>query len=53
MPAWLVTLIVTVLQKTGLVNAAEALIVKGITNAEEHIKNLKTYQEYPTGKNGQ
>lgn len=53
MPLWAVQLIIAFLQKIGAFNAAEALIGKGIVSAEAHIEKLKTYQQYPTDKNGQ
>lgn len=53
LPPWAITLLITVLQKTGAVNWAEALIAKGVETATAHIEKLKTYQQFPTGKNGQ
>jgi len=52
LPVWAIQLIVTVLQKTGAINWAEALLAKGIDRAVSHIETLKTYQEYPSGKGG-
>lgn len=57
MPAWLITLgwkygvplLITILQKSGAINKAEALAGKAIIWTEE---NIKTYPEYPKGKNG-
>lgn len=46
------SLLVQVLQKTGVLNPVEAKAVNmehALVNTVEH---LKTYQEYPTGKNG-
>lgn len=59
MPVWLATafaeygipLIITLLQRTGFVNKAEALAIKyGLATVEE-LGKLKTYDEYPIGKN--
>ena len=58
MPVWLMPLIwkygvpilIQILQKTGAVNKATALSAKAAVWAEN---NIKTYAEYPTGKNGQ
>ena len=52
LPAWAIELLVTVLQKTGLVTWAGAMAAKGIVSATQHIEKLKTFQQYPTGKNG-
>lgn len=52
-PVWVLTLAISVLQKLGAVDWAEALIAKGITRAVGHIAKLQTYSQYPTGKNGQ
>lgn len=52
LPVWVIQLIVTVLQKTGAINWAEALLVKSINKAFDNIETLKTYQQYPTGKGG-
>lgn len=53
LPLWVFQLLIVILQKTGAINTAETLIAKGTTDALAHIEKLKTYQQYPTGKNGQ
>lgn len=52
LPLWAIQLIIVILQKTGAVNWAEALISKSTMAAVAHIQKLKTYQQYPAGKNG-
>lgn len=52
LPPWALTLIITFLQKVGAVSWAESLIAKGIVAAQNHIENLRTYQQYPAGRNG-
>ncbi len=61
MPAWLVAafikygvpLIISILQKTGAVNAAETFALKFATKTVEDLGNLKTYHEdsdFPSGR---
>lgn len=45
-----VPILISVLRKTGAIDKAEALGAKAVVWAEN---NIKTYDEYPTGKNGQ
>lgn len=45
MPVWALTVIVTILQKTGLVNWAEALLAKGIIATEKKLETLQTFHE--------
>lgn len=58
MPAWLlpiiwkygVPLLIALLRKSGAIDRAEGLAARAVIYAEN---NIKTYEEYPTGKNGQ
>lgn len=52
MPLWLVQIIIVILQKTGLVNWAEAMAVKAGIAVVDGVKNLTTEDTYPTGVNG-
>lgn len=60
MPAWLVAallkyvlpLVIAWLRKEGFIDAAEAICIKGAVAVVQEVKDLKTYPEYPTGRNG-
>lgn len=60
MPIWISLIIwkivlpdiVLWLRKEGYINVAENLIAKFTINSINEIKSIKTYQEYPVGKNG-
>lgn len=47
-----VPLLIELLKKWGFFDAAEALAAKTAVEIVVDIKNTKTYQEYPLGKNG-
>jgi hypothetical protein len=49
-PAWLISLIITLLQKTGAINYLEGLAIKGGLKGLEELKKVKTVPEYPTEK---
>lgn len=61
MPAWLLPLLIKFvlpfilreLVKSGMISEAKAIAIKYGIDFEQFLANLKTYQEYPTGKNGQ
>lgn len=53
LPIWSIQLIIAFLRAIGAVNLAEALAIKLIVKIKSTVENLKTYEEYPTGKNGQ
>lgn len=46
------SILVTVLQKTGVFTKVEAMAVKTGDNMVRTIEHMKTYAQYPTGKNG-
>ena len=55
LPAWTITLIITVLRQLGLINWAEKLAFKAGVEIVEDVGELKTYHEpddFPHGKNG-
>ena len=47
MPAWAVSLLITILQKTGAINWLEGLAIKGGLEGIRDLRKLKTYPEYP------
>lgn len=47
------SVLVTAAQKTGVINKVEASVIRTEHDAVSAIENLKTYPEYPTGKNGE
>jgi hypothetical protein len=49
----LFSLLVTVLEKSGSLNPVEASVWRGEHALVNAVKHLKTYQEFPTDKNGQ
>jgi hypothetical protein len=51
LPLWLISLIIQVLQRTGALSTAGALIDKSIVSATAHIEKLKTYPSYNIKKN--
>lgn len=52
LPAWAIELIISFLQGIGAFSTAQAVISKATVSAMKHIETLKTYQEFPKGKNG-
>lgn len=50
---WVIPLVIELLHKYGFINAAESLAAKTVDEVVLDVKSLKTYQQYPTGKNGQ
>ena len=43
MPAWLISLLVAVLQKTGAINWLEGVAIKAGLNGIQDLKKIKTY----------
>jgi hypothetical protein len=46
------SLLITALEKSGVLNPLEASAARAEHSFVGTIQHLKTYQEYPTGKNG-
>lgn len=46
------SILVSVLQKTGVLTKVEAGAVKTSGNMLRTVEHMKTYAQYPTGKNG-
>ena len=47
-----VSLAITLLEKTGVITSFEADGIKAGTHVIQAVENLKSYAEYPTGRNG-
>lgn len=52
LPVWAIEMIISFLQSIGAFNMAQALIGKATVSAVKHIENLKTYEQFPKGRNG-
>jgi hypothetical protein len=52
LPFWVIELIITFLQRIGAFSTAQAVISKSVVVATKHVENLKTYREFPKGRNG-
>lgn len=52
LPVWLFQLIIAVLKATGAIGYATALSARLVVTLETHLAKLKTYPEFPSGKNG-
>ena len=51
MPSWIVSIIVAIIQKTGLINWLEALAIGVGLKGLEDLKKIKTYPDYNIRKN--
>ena len=47
-----ISVAVSILEKTGCINAAEKFGLKAGTHVIQAVESVQTYDEYPTGKNG-
>lgn len=50
---WVLPVVIELLHKYGFINAAESLAAKTVDEVVVDVRSLKSYQQYPTGRNGQ
>lgn len=46
------SLVISLLKKSGVAGKAAAVGIETVQHAQNAIDGIKTYQQYPTGKNG-
>lgn len=51
-PIWAIQLLIAILRQFGVITWADKLALKAGAVIVKDIRELKTYDEYPKGKNG-